>query len=122
MAKGQKKQKQTPEVIAKLEYVFSIDGTIREACFYADIGESTYYDWVKNDKKLLERFERLREKPVLKARREVVEGLKGNPEFSLKYLERKRKKEFSLRTEHTGSEGSSLFGEFLDNISKDKDK
>lgn len=119
MAKGQKKQKQTPEVIAKLESVFAIDGTIREACFYANIGESTYYEWVKNDKELLERFERLREKPVLKARREVIKGLDGNPEFSLKYLERKRKNEFSLRTEHKVENERN--DEFLDELKKIND-
>jgi hypothetical protein len=32
MAKGQKKQNQTPEVLAKLERAFSIDSTVIEAC------------------------------------------------------------------------------------------
>jgi hypothetical protein len=41
----------------------------------------------------------LREKPVLIARQTVVKSLKDNPEMALKYLERKRKKEFSTRTE-----------------------
>ena len=35
------------EVIKKLEEVFSIGGSVGEACFYADISEETYYYFVK---------------------------------------------------------------------------
>lgn len=56
----QKKSKQTPEVIDKLEYAFSIDFNIKEACLFAGISESIYYEWTKNDEKLLERFNMLK--------------------------------------------------------------
>jgi len=36
---------------------------------------------------------------VLLARQELIKGIKGNPEMALKYLERKRKNEFSLKQE-----------------------
>jgi len=39
-------------------------------------------------------MEALKLKPVFKARQEVVKGLEGNPEFSLKFLEKKLRKEF----------------------------
>ena len=94
--------------LKKLEEAFSIDSTVEEACFYADISHQTYYNWVESFPKLKERFDSLRNKPVLKARQEVVKGLDGNPEFSLKYLERKKKQEFSPRTEMTGADGKDL--------------
>jgi hypothetical protein len=70
--KGQKKQKFTPETIKKLEEVFAIDGSIGEACFYADISHQTYYNWIDENPALLEKFKRLREKPVLAARHAII--------------------------------------------------
>jgi hypothetical protein len=95
MAKGQVKQKKTKECLEKLDYAFSIDASIREACYYADISEAIYYHWVKNDPKLLERFNRLKNKPVLKARQNIANNLnEGDILTSKWYLERKVKKEF----------------------------
>lgn len=88
----------TPEVLGKLEQAFAIDATIAEACFYADINEDTYYRWVKEDPKLSEKFNRLRQKPVLTARQSVVGHLSKDPDFALKYLKNKRSNEFSEKT------------------------
>lgn len=100
MAKWQIKQKiENPEVVKKLEEAFSLDCSIWEACFYADISRQTYYNLIKEAPKLLDRFNALRNKPVLIARQEVVKGMKDNPDLALKYLERKRKDEFSTKTE-----------------------
>ena len=98
MAKGQVKQKMTDETVRKLEEVFAIDWSIGEACYYADISRQTYYNWVEENPELLERFQRLREKPVLKARQSVVSNL-WDAEFALKYLKNKRNKEFNERSE-----------------------
>ena len=38
----------TDETIHKLEEVFALDGTVEEACMFADIGKSTYYDFIKD--------------------------------------------------------------------------
>lgn len=86
------------EKIKKLEEVFAIDGTIEEACFYADISIQTYYDWQVKNPKLTERFTALRNRPVLKARQTVVKSL-DQPQHAFEYLKRKRKQEFSERTE-----------------------
>ena len=48
----------------------------------------------------IDRKEQLKENPVYKARKSVVDALEANPELALKYLERKRKEEFSPRSEH----------------------
>ena len=89
----------TAEVIRKLEQAFSLDCSIDEACFYAGIGVSTYYDNIKLKPGLSERFEALRNKPVLMARQTIVKSVESNPDMALKYLERKRRKEFGLRIE-----------------------
>ena len=98
MADVGRKSKMTPECVKKLEEIFAIDGTVEEACFFADISRQTFYTWVNDNPALLDRFEALRNNPVLLARRSVIEGL-GDPELALKYLERKRRNEFSTRVE-----------------------
>lgn len=103
-------------VLKKLEEVFAIGGTDKEACFYADISHQTLYNYQQEHPEFVERKEALKERPILKARKEVVNGIEGNPEFALKYLERKKKAEFSLRTEHTGEDGAPLFDSLVEII------
>ena len=103
----QKSPKLTEDTIRKLEEAFSIDASVKEACYYADISTDTFYRWIKKYPKLSYKLERLREKPVLKARQTVVRSL-DNPDYAFKYLERKKKDEFSLRSELTGPEGELL--------------
>lgn len=89
--------KMTPERIQKLEAAFIIDATVAEACFYAGISESTYYNWMERNPDLLERLTALRNTPVLKARESVVASL-GDPAHAFRYLERKRPDEFGSRS------------------------
>jgi hypothetical protein len=97
----------TPETIQKLEYVFAMDGSVEEACFYADIGRSSYYQFLKQNPEFADRFDALRQKPILAARKTVVNSL-NNPDNAFRYLERKRKNEFSPRIENTGADGKDL--------------
>ena len=97
----------TPEKLKKLEEVFAIDGTVQEACFYADITHTTYYNWLEKKPELVERFEALRNRPILKARQTVVKSLE-TPSGAQWYLQRKRKAEFSERTEVTGADGAAI--------------
>lgn len=97
MAKGQIKQKQTPEVITKLEYAFSMGCTIMDACIIAGISETTYYRWSDEGEALRDRFKALQAKQVLKARIVIDDALNTGDLATVKWLlERKRKKEFSL--------------------------
>lgn len=92
----------TQEVVRKLEEVFAIDGSVEEACFYAGIGRATYYEWIKDNTELADRFNSLREKPVLKARETVIKSL-ATADGARWYLERKRRKEFGVKAEDEGS-------------------
>lgn len=117
VAKKKKKSKKTgpktnwkkvANTIRKLEEAFALDCTVGEACYLAEISQDTYYRWIKEDPKLSETFSRLREKPIYLARKSVIEKMEKDGDLALKYLERKRKKEFSLRTEHTGEDGNPI--------------
>lgn len=98
----------TPEVIAKLEESFEWGCSDREACLHADISEEALYLYQGKNPSFTKRKALLKENPILVARKSVVGAMKRNPELSLKFLERKNKAEFSLRSELTGPDGKDL--------------
>jgi len=116
---GGKYTKLTPETVKKLEEVFAIDGTVEEGCFYAEISRQTYYNWIKENPKMNERFDSLRERPVLKARQEVIKGLNCYAN-AMDYLKRKKKLEFSERHELTGADGIALIPSDEERLRADK--
>ena len=105
-----KVSKMTPDRVNKLKYVFALDGTIEEACTYAEISKQTYYDWLKAKPELVDQFNKLRDDPVLKARKTSIDAL-DEPNHAHWYLERKRKKEFALRTENDITTQGEKIGE-----------
>ena len=96
--------------VKSLEEAFAMDCTIEEACLMAKITKQTYYNWIESFPKMKDRFDLLRNEPVLAARKTVVEAIKVNPGIALSYLERKKKDEFSPRqeVEHSTPKGFSL--------------
>lgn len=68
-----------------------------EACLYANISKQTLYNYQELHPEFVDRKEQLKENPILKARLSVMGGLQDNPELALKFLERKKKDEFSLK-------------------------
>lgn len=100
--------KLTKTVVKKLEEAFVLGASIEEACFYADITKQTYYNWKDENEELFDRFMALRLSPVLKARKALVEGLENNPNLALRYLERKRRDEFSKYAKKTEEEGMEV--------------
>lgn len=89
----------TEAVIGKLEAAFLLGCTDREACFAAEINTDTLYEYQKKYPEFTVRKELLRENPVHVARRSVLSDMEHDGALALKYLERKKKKEFSLRSE-----------------------
>lgn len=90
----------TDEVIAKLEEAFAWGCSDNEACLWADIAPATLYKYQEKYPEFTERKAQLKETPVMLARKSVLKGLKINPDLALKYLERKKKDEFSLKMEN----------------------
>ena len=88
----------TPEVLSKLEEAFCYGCTDAEACLYAGISESLLESYQRTHPKFLVRKRALKESPMLLARRTVVDNLK-EPEHAKWFLARKRRDEFSERTE-----------------------
>ena len=105
---GGRPPKMTTETIEKLEYAFKLGCTNAEACFNADISESSLYLYLKQYPEFSEKVKRWKERPILLARKSVVEGLENDPDLALKFLERKKKDEFSTRGEITGANGGPV--------------
>ena len=95
------------KTVNKLEEAFSIGADIPAACYFANISKQTYYNWINDNKELKEEFDRLREKPVMRAYRTVSDDL-NKSETAKWFLERKRRNEFAPRQEVTGAGGEPL--------------
>ena len=96
-------------IVQKLEEVFLMGGTDQEACLYANISKSAFYEWQKKNEWFLERKEALKANPILKARKTIIESL-SNPLYAKWYLERRLKEEFSTRSELIGVGGREITG------------
>lgn len=119
------------KMLRKLEEAFAWGCTDLEACFYAGISKTALYDYQNKYFEFTERKDALKSRPILAARRTVLDGItgvpaqyddKGNlvraeivpdPDLSLKFLERVKKDEFALRREVTGPEATPLLGKHL---------
>lgn len=103
---GKKMTKLTPEVVTKLKEAFAIGATISQACYYAEIAESTYYDWVKKNEVLSEEFATMRSKLPLAAKHNIAQAI-HNRDLGLSrwMLERKEVDEYGerLKIEHSGN-------------------
>lgn len=84
--------------VKKLEDAFVLGASIEEACFNANISKQTFYNWKDENPELFDHFEQLRQAPILKARKCVVNALEKNPTLAMRYLERKLKSEFGNGT------------------------
>lgn len=116
----QKKAGRPPEfteaVRLEMEKIAGLDGSIEEMAYQTGFAVSTIYRWLQEKPELKERIDGLRQRMILKARISVDAGL-SDPDRALRYLERKRPKEFmpSSKIEHSGTvqmEHSTIDPEF----------
>ena len=112
----------TDEALAKLEDAFAYGATDRQACFYAGIDPATLYRYQNEHPEFCERKEALKEQPVMAARKAVVDALRTDPALAFKYLERKQKDEFGVRTEIVGANGDPLIPEGGDALKESVDE
>lgn len=97
----------TPKNLEKLEEAFKIGCNNREACFYADVAESTFYDFLKEYPEYSDKIDMWKSYEKIKARMVVHNALDRNDKEMAKwYLERKAKDEFSIKqnVENSGAQ------------------
>lgn len=101
------KSKLTDDMRSKIQEVAALDGSVEEMAYYCDVSRQTIYNWLEEDKVLFDKVERLRARPVLKARQTVNEKMTESYTNAADYLKRKKRKEFGDNVDMT-SEGKAL--------------
>ena len=98
--------KMTKTLLAKLEEAFAFGCSDEEACLYADIQPSTMYRYQEDHPEFKERKARLKQNPILEARKSVITGMKDNPRLALDFLKARKSDEFSERKQldHQGAD------------------
>lgn len=100
----------TDDVLAKLEAAFSWGCPDTEACLYADINPSSLYDYQKEHPEFTKRKELLKDTPNLKARQVLNAAIRQKDKQAAQWwLERKKKEEFSVRSELVQPEPIKVF-------------
>lgn len=105
------------ETLRKLREGFLMGFTDEEACSYAAISTTPFYEYQDKTPEFKEQKEAWKRNPTLVAKTTLYQGL-TKEENAKWYLERKKKDEFSLRSEITGSNGEALQIEFVDEIKR----
>lgn len=100
-------------IIAKLEECTALDASIDECVFYADISRDSYYRYINAHPDFATRLDGLRNRPVLLARQTAIGKIKDSYQNAMDYLSRKRKAEFTPKTE-VDLNASLTIGELLD--------
>lgn len=96
------------EYIANIEPFMEQGLTMHEACLQADVPYRTVKDYYDNDEEVRKKIMRLEQYAIVVAKNTLMKGIRRDPDLALKYLERKKKDEFSLRQEMTGKDGAEL--------------
>jgi hypothetical protein len=99
-----RQNKLTIEVCQKMEEAAMLDCDVSELCLLAGISRDTYYRWMKEVPALSDRLDDLRQSPFLAARRRLVSDAEKTFDNAMRYMERKKPKEFMpvSKTEHAG--------------------
>lgn len=87
------------EYFSNIEPYLKEGCSLHEACLHGEIPYTTMKDYYDKDDQVRKKIERLQNMPILAARRSVNLAMQDNGDLALKFLERKKKDEFSTRTE-----------------------
>ena len=96
--------KLTPDTIRKLEEAAGVRLNVSESCAYAGISRDTYYDWMKRVTGLSDRLDDLRENPIIRAKRRIINQLDNDTNVSFRFLEKEKPEDYGerLKIEHSG--------------------
>jgi len=86
---------------------FKIDATNEEACTYAGISLAQLKYFLELHEEFYTVRDACKELIFLRARQAISKNV-DDGDYALRFMERKKKAEFSLRTEHTGPDGGPI--------------
>ena len=96
----------TPEVIRKLEDAFTWGCTDLEACCFADISKTTFYDYIKENPEFSDRKETLKNKPLMKAKR-IIDMALDDSDINTAHKVIDRKEGTKVKQEVSGPDGGA---------------
>ena len=86
------------EIVGKLEYAFSKDFNVGEACNYAGIHRDSYYEWIKNNEEFSDKMEQAQSDLKRKAKINIADKIEeGDIDVTKWFLERRVKDEYSIK-------------------------
>jgi hypothetical protein len=98
------------KIIKSLKPYLTLGYDLKNACIMAQFTYETVWHWVKKDNTLLIQIQAWQNSVNAKARENVANKIQeGDTNESKWWLERREKKDFSTRQEHTGEDGQELF-------------
>lgn len=105
-----KPNKMTEKVVEMLQRAFMDGSTVDEAVAVAKIDKQTYYNWRESFPEFSTKMDDARNYVDEVARMVVAKDItkNKNTETAKWWLERRKKSEFSTRSEHTGADGKDL--------------
>jgi hypothetical protein len=107
-----RKEKVTENVVQKLKSYFMQGHTDIEACLLVGISRGTLNNYCKKNPEFYTIKEELKHKPAAIARNVVNKAIQeGDKDMAKWYLERKKKDEFSTRSETVGKDGGAIISE-----------
>lgn len=117
-SKGVRLTKHPEDVVTLLENAFSNSYNITEACQYAGISRTTFYEWLADDDIFSYRMSVAQAKPLRRAKEVVTKAIdEGDPQIALRYLTL-RDPDFKPKAEVTNTveetETRQKIKEFLD--------
>jgi hypothetical protein len=95
--KGGRPEKIKELELQKLETAFKMGCNNSEACSYAEIPESTFYEYLKKNPMFSDKIVGWKRNPILKAKHTIYKNL-DDAKTAQWYLERKCKEEFSTQS------------------------
>jgi hypothetical protein len=95
-------------VLRLLRQAWALDCPDCEAAALANISAASLSEYLTKHPKIAEEKERLKQRPFLAARNAIIQSItSGDGDLALKYMERKRKREFStLQQVEVGEQGA----------------
>ena len=83
------------DVLRQLDYAYSIGCNDTEAALYADISSTTLYKYIKEHPDYATRRDELKQKPILKAKKTIIDSIESGNEITAKwYLEKRCRDDF----------------------------
>jgi len=102
--------------VKKLEEAFAFGCTDLEACSYADISKQTLYNYQDKNPGFIDLKERLKEKPVLLARKTVMDKMTDDGKLAMDFLKNKKSDEFNSKKLIEGTMEVKSVNDYLDEL------